>query len=215
MRIHQHVNPLSSKYLIVPEIPNWSEVFRDIYQPLHLDLGSAAGHFLLKMAQQQPGWNFLGVEIRKPLVDRANRWKDEQGLDNVFFFFGQVHVVLEPLLKSLPPDVVQCVTVNFPDPWFKKRHHKRRMINSHTVRVLAEYLPVGCKIFVQTDVGELMDEIKMLFANEPRFALEQDEMDHTPFPIPTEREISVSRLGRKIYRTMFSCVEVKNKVYIN
>ncbi|MCX8065535.1 MAG: tRNA (guanosine(46)-N7)-methyltransferase TrmB [Candidatus Hydrogenedentes bacterium] len=204
MRIHQHVNPLENKYLIVPPIPNWNEVYKDPNQPLLLDLGSAGGHFLIKMAQTYPNQNFLGIEIRKPLVDRANKWRSEMGLSNLYFFFGQAQVVLKPILESFPKKVLQYVTINFPDPWFKKRHRKRRMVNTELLKTLAEFLQPGGKVFVQTDVEELMLDIKSHFETVPEFELTQDGMDSNPFHIPTEREISVQKLRRIVYRALFT-----------
>ncbi len=204
MRIHQHVNPLDKKYLIVPPIPNWTEVYKNLNAPLLLDLGSAAGHFLIKMAKTYTDWNFLGIEIRKPLVDRANRWREEMSLTNLYFFFGQVQVVLRPVLESLPHGTLHYVTINFPDPWFKKRHKKRRMVNESLITTLAEFLQPGGKILVQTDVEELMVDIKSRFQSVPILKLSQEGMESNPFGIPTEREISVQRLGRKVHRVLYT-----------
>ena len=203
MRIHQHVNPLEKKYLVVPPIPDWNTIYKNLDAPLLLDLGSAAGHFLIKMAQTYPDWNFLGIEIRKPLVDRANRWREEMSLTNLYFFFGQVQIVLRPVLESLPKGILHYVTINFPDPWFKKRHRKRRMVNEELLTTLAEYLQPEGKIFVQTDVEELMLDIKSRFTAVPSLQLYQEGMDSNPFGIPTEREISVQRLGRVVYRALY------------
>jgi len=203
LRIHQHVNPLSNKYLALPPLPNWTEVYTHSFNPLHLDLGCAAGHFLIKMAQKQKDWNFLGLEIRQPLVERANLWKNEKGLNNLFFFTGHAHIVLKPLLDSLPINVLQYVSINFPDPWFKRRHHKRRLVNEELVKVLATYLQPSGKVFIQTDVEELLPEVKSLFLAHPHFLLVQELMENNPFGILTEREASVQRLGRKIYRVLF------------
>lgn len=208
MRIHQHVNPLSNKYLALPPFPNWTEVYAHPFNPLHLDLGCAAGHFLLKMAQKHKDWNFLGLEIRQPLVERANCWKREKGLNNLFFFTGQAHIVLKPLLDSLPINVLQYVSINFPDPWFKRRHHKRRLVNEELVKVLATYLQPGGKVFIQTDVEELLPELKSLFLANPHFSLVQELMENNPFDILTEREVSVIRLGRKIYRVLLQCNKI-------
>jgi len=190
-------------------MPQWSEVFADPFQPLHLDLGSASGRFLIQLAQMNKNWNYLGLEIRQPLVERANRWKEEMGLQNLYFFFGQAHVVLQPLLESLPVGVLQYVTINFPDPWFKRRHQKRRLITPDLVEILATFLQPQGKIFIQTDVKELSDDIKNTFMNHFLFQRVDMPTDQTPFAVPTEREISVVRPGRYIYRTM---IERKKEV---
>jgi tRNA (guanine-N7-)-methyltransferase len=72
VRVRQHVNPLSLKYQQPIQLPDWFKVYSQLNQPLHLDLGSARGQFLLSLAQIQRDRNFLGIEIREPLVTVAN-----------------------------------------------------------------------------------------------------------------------------------------------
>jgi len=84
-RVRQHVNPLQAQYQQPTPPPHWERVYRRLGQPFHLDIGTGSGRFLLRLAQEQPDWNFLGVEIRQALVERANAWRDELGLDNVIF----------------------------------------------------------------------------------------------------------------------------------
>ncbi len=187
----------------MPPLPEWAKVYAEPFLPLHLDVGSAGGHFLLQMAEKSRNWNFLGLEIRQPLVERANRWKDERGLCNLYFFAGHANVVLKPLLESLPIGVLQYVSINFPDPWFKKRHHKRRLVNPEFVQILATYIHPGGKVFVQTDIQELHENIYETFTNNPHFEVEGTQLEQNPFGIMTEREISVLRLGRYVYRTIF------------
>lgn len=72
VRVRQHVNPLSKKYQTPVSPPDWTQVYAQATQPLHLDIGCARGEFLLRMATLQPDWNFLGLEIRESLVEQAN-----------------------------------------------------------------------------------------------------------------------------------------------
>ncbi len=209
LRIHQHVNPLNKKYLVVPPMPKWSEVYAEPFLPLHLDIGSASGRFLIQLAQKNKGWNYLGLEIRQPMVERANHWKNEMGLQNLYFFFGQAHVVLRPLLESLPMGVLQYVTINFPDPWFKRRHQKRRLITPELVQTLATFLQPHGKIFIQTDVKELSEDIKNSFMNNCHFQTVDTPIEQNHFGVPTERENSVIRLGRYIHRIL---IERKTEV---
>ena len=68
VRVRQHVNPLSSKYRKSVSLPSWDQVYANPSLGFHLDLGCARGRFLLEMAQTQVDRNYLGVEIREPLV---------------------------------------------------------------------------------------------------------------------------------------------------
>src|SRR5687767_4572567 len=87
VRVHQHVNPLAPYYRQAPSPVELGEVFADPDLPLHLDIGCARGRFLLRMAEAEPGWNFLGVEIRAPLVTEANRLAAEAALNNLHYAF--------------------------------------------------------------------------------------------------------------------------------
>ncbi len=73
VRVHQHVNPFSPHYTAAPEPIDLRTVFADPDLPMHLDIGCARGRFILRMAEAVAEWNFLGVEIREPLVSEAKR----------------------------------------------------------------------------------------------------------------------------------------------
>ena len=104
------------------------------------------------MAEHERGWNFLGVEIREALVDEANRIAKERGLSNLQYEFCNAMLWLGRLLQNIPSGVLQMVTIQFPDPWFKKKHAKRRMVNSELIEAVLEKLAPGGRIFVQTDI---------------------------------------------------------------
>ena len=85
VRVRQHVNPLSAKYSQPIILPKWYTVYSSPDQPLHLDIGCGRGKFLLNMAPLYPKMNFLGIEIREPLVIEANQQCDRLQLPNVSF----------------------------------------------------------------------------------------------------------------------------------
>src|SRR3954464_6107434 len=126
VRVHQHVNPLAPFYRRIPKPIELADVFAEPERPLHLDVGCARGRFILRTAQVEQSWNFLGVEIREPLVDEANRIAAEDNLTNLHYAFCNAMLWLNRLTKKIPNNILQMVTIQFPDPWFKKRHAKRR-----------------------------------------------------------------------------------------
>ncbi len=136
VRVRQHVNPLSYKYCSPLTPPDWSEIYLRPTQPLHLDIGCARGRFLLKMASIHPQINFLGTEIRQALVKEANQERDRLQLHNLHFLFCNINVSLSLLLESLPPGVLKFVSIQFPDPWFKNRHSKRRVVQYELVSLV-------------------------------------------------------------------------------
>src|SRR6187551_1561152 len=115
VRIHQHVNPLAPYYRQAPKPIKLEEIFANPELPLHLDLGSARGRFLLRMAQHEPKQNFLGVEIREPLVHEANRIAQDDGLANLHYSFCNAMLWLDRLLTEIPQGLFQMVTIQFPD----------------------------------------------------------------------------------------------------
>ena len=201
VRVHQHVNPLAPFYRQAPKPIELEEVFADASRPLQLDIGCARGRFLLRMAEAEPGWNFLGVEIREPLVDEANRLASEGGLTNLHYAFCNAMLWLDRLIMNVPDDRLQMVTIQFPDPWFKKKHAKRRMVNAELVDTVADKLAKGGKIFIQTDIEFLAEEMHELFAADRR-VIEYMCSDN-PFSVKTERELAVETKQAPVYRYLF------------
>ncbi len=204
VRVRQHVNPFSQKYQQPPEPPDWSMIYQQPNQALHLDIGCARGQFLLTMAEQQPDWNFLGLEIREPLVVQANQDRDRLALTNLHYIFCNVNNFLRPLLQSLPAGTLQRVSIQFPDPWFKKRHQKRRVVQPGVVEVLAEFLPPKGLVFLQSDVEAVAIEMCDRFQQHPQFQRQSPTWLVTnPMPVSTERERSTLVKGEPVYRAVF------------
>jgi len=201
VRVHQHVNPFAPHYRQAPEPIDVNATFARPELPLHLDIGCARGRFILKMADAEPQWNFLGVEIREPLVTEANEIAAERVLGNVHYEFCNAMIWLGRLLADLPEGILQAVTIQFPDPWFKKKHAKRRMVNAELVEIVAEKLGEGGRIFVQTDIEFLAEEMFVLFRTSEN--LSEITIEENPFPVKTEREIAVENRGLSVYRALF------------
>lgn len=204
VRVREHVNPLSKKYQVAIDPPDWPTAYQQPGRSLHLDIGCGRGRFLLKMAIEHPDQNFLGLEIRAPLVEEANRDKQELGLTNLHYLFCNANICLRPLLKSLPMGVLKTVTIQFPDPWFKRRHQKRRMVQPDLVSDLADFLGSSGIVFIQSDVFEVANEIRDRFDQHPQFSRTHPNwLDHNPFPIATERELLVLSFHDPVYRALF------------
>ncbi|MBK7932150.1 MAG: tRNA (guanosine(46)-N7)-methyltransferase TrmB [Acidobacteria bacterium] len=198
VRVHQHVNPLSPFYRQEPTPVDLAGVFADPTRPLHLDIGCARGRFILRMAETEPAWNFLGVEIREPLVEEGNRLAAEAGLKNLQYAFCNAMLFLGSLLSDIPDGILQMVTIQFPDPWFKKRHAKRRMVNAELIDAVVRKLASGGRLFVQTDIEFLAEEMFELIRAESR--LTETPIDSNPFPVKTERERAVEDKDLPVYR---------------
>jgi tRNA (guanine-N7-)-methyltransferase len=205
VRVRQHVNPLSHKYRHPIDPPDWNQVYQDLTQPIHLDIGCARGRFLLQMAQLYPEINFLGIEIREPLVIEANQERDSLGLSNLDFLFGNINVAPEILLQSLPVDKLCWVSIQFPDPWFKQRHSKRRVVQPELVQALAKYMVAGGLVFLQSDVESIALEMTEKFQEHHNFVRRHTTfwLEENIFSVATEREKATYNRGQPVYRSLF------------
>ena len=129
--------------------------------PVHIEIGAGKGAFLLNQARAQPGDNFLGIEWARKYyryaVDRIGRW----GLTNVRIIRTDAAAFLADLI---PDNSVDCFHIYFPDPWPKKRHHKRRFICPANLEHLVRCLKTGGQLKIATDHTDYFEVIKTVLA---------------------------------------------------
>jgi tRNA (guanine-N7-)-methyltransferase len=129
--------------------------------PVHIEIGSGKGTFLLGQATAQPGDNFLGIEWARKYyryaVDRIGRW----GLTNVRIIRTDAATFLA---DSVLDDSVDCFHIYFPDPWPKKRHHKRRFICPANTEHLIRCLKSDGRLLIATDHADYFEQIKKVLA---------------------------------------------------
>ncbi|RID41861.1 hypothetical protein BRARA_J01788 [Brassica rapa] len=210
VRIRQHVNPLSSSFSTPAPVPAWEEVYKDPSLPLMVDIGSGSGRFLLWLAKKNAeSGNYLGLEIRQILVKRANFWVNELGLSNAHFIFANAMVSFDQLISSYPGPL-EFVSILCPDPHFKKRHHKRRVVQKPLVDSILQNLKPGGKIFVQSDVLDVAQDMRDQLDEEAKVLEHVDTVDteegwlrENPMGIRTEREIHAELEGARIYRRLY------------
>ena len=210
--MRQHVNPLSRFFQLPRPLPPPAELFSQPELPLHLDIGCARGRFLLALAQHQPNYNHLGIEIRRPLVDAAEADRQALGLGNLHYLFCNANISLQDWLAALPAGLLQRVTIQFPDPWFKQKHQKRRVLQPALLLALAEALGPGRELFIQSDVlGVITPMVQLIEASggfdRPDFE-RPDEVRRpwratNPLPVPSEREAYVMAQGLPVYRVLY------------
>jgi tRNA (guanine-N7-)-methyltransferase len=197
-RVRHHVNPLSFRRDVT--IPTWSEVFPHPERPLEVDVGCMHGTFMLERARRVPEHNFVGLEIRKPLVDevRGRIERDEQ---------TNAHVVLcnanTSFSELFPPQSVHRVYVHFPDPWFKARHHKRRLVKPEFLDAVASRLTPDGELQFATDYQEYAGEVLDLVEGHPRYVNRfgpRQPAVPDPERVLTNREAWHLSLGDPVYR---------------
>jgi len=155
--MRQHVNPLSSNFKQIERIPSLREMFGDAKSNLHLDIGCAAGEFLFDLALVNSSWNYLGIEIREKLVKNAKLKALEREIKNLYFIFGNANNILNDVQSKFLIKHLKSISFNFPDPWFKIRLYKRRVIQPEFINILSNSLQKGTLVFIKTDVKDLFD----------------------------------------------------------
>ena len=155
--MRQHVNPLSRNFCEIERIPSLAEMFDDSTLNLHLDIGCASGEFLFDLALENNNWNYLGIEIRERLVIKAKLKAREREIKNIYFLFGNANNILNDFQSKFILKNTKSISFNFPDPWFKKKHNKRRVIQQSFINMLSNSLQKGSLIFIKTDVRDLFD----------------------------------------------------------
>jgi tRNA (guanine-N7-)-methyltransferase len=137
---------------------NFCDIFGR-YAPLHIEVGSGKGTFLVNQARFQPGDNFIGIErvsrYYRFAVDRIGRWN----LTNVRIIRTDA---ARFIAECVPDNTVDFFHIYFPDPWPKRRHQKRRFFNTANTEQLIRCLKSGGQIRVATDFREYFEQIKTL-----------------------------------------------------
>ena len=167
--MRQHVNPLSRNFDEIERIPPSIEMFKDSSLPLHLDIGCASGEFLFDLAVVNTNWNYLGIEIRERLVKNARLKVIEREIKNIYFVFGNANKIIKAAYFKSILNNLKSVSFNFPDPWFKKRHYKRRVIQSEFIEDLSKSMQKGSFIFIKTDVKDLFDHMDLTISSNFNF----------------------------------------------
>jgi len=189
--MRQHVNPLSKNFNEIKRIPPLTEIFGDSKLNLHLDIGCAAGEFLFDLALANTNWNYLGIEIREKLVKTAKFKVIERNIKNLYFEFGNAFNILNDVQSQFILKNVKSISFYFPDPWFKKRHYKRRVIQPEFINILSNSLQKGSLIFIKTDVKDLFDYMDYNISNSFK-AIDMKNFNYTesfnPNKVKTSRE---------------------------
>ena len=205
--MRQHVNPLSQFFQLPLSLPNKSILFRDSSYPIHLDIGSARGEFLIELASKYPKWNFLGLEIRESLVSSSERKREKLELENLKFLFCNVNVSLDEWLLDLDHDQLKRVSIQFPDPWFKRKHFKRRVLKTSLLDSIARCMCSDGEFFIQSDIFKLMESMTNVVDNSRYFDRKVVKgikwLDKNPYDVTTDRENFVIKKNLPIYRAMY------------
>lgn len=132
--------------------------------PLRLEIGSGMGETTAALAAAQPDTDHVAVEVYPPGLAQLLMRLEERGLDNLRLLRGDAVVVLEQLVA---PDTLAGLRVYYPDPWPKRRHHKRRLVQPATVALMASRLAPGGTLHLATDVADYAEWMREVTDAEP------------------------------------------------
>jgi tRNA (guanine-N7-)-methyltransferase len=200
MRIRQHVNPLKSDLLEIADVPRIAVAPE---QRLEVELGAAEAHFLIERAARDPDALFVGVEIRRELVVATNADCVRQGLRNLRCVFANMSVDMGRLFEDAS---VARFFLNFPDPWFKSRQHKRRVMSPGLADEIARALARGGELFVQTDIFALALDAMAAFEAHPAFSNAAGAWTfcrENPYGAKSRRERQCETEATRIWRLLY------------
>lgn len=124
--------------------------------PLVFEIGFGMGQSLIEMAQAAPEQDFIGVEVHRPGVGKLLSGMAEAGIDNIRVYNDDAVEVLDACIDDASLDVVQ---IFFPDPWHKKKHNKRRLVQPAFVQKLRQKLKIGGFIHLATDWQDYAEQM--------------------------------------------------------
>ena len=152
-------------------------------RPVTLEIGFGMGESLFEMAVANPGTNYIGVEVHRPGVGHLLKLAADAGLDNLRVYSEDSLDVIE---QCIPNKSLAGVQIFFPDPWHKKKHHKRRLINPEFVKLLESRLKTGGVLHIATDWANYAEWIEEVLS------------DWVKTDIPARAETKYERRGLRL-----------------
>lgn len=200
-RVRHHVNPLGIHFLDTQAVPVPTRG-----RPIEVELGCADARFLFERAPRHPGTDFVGVEIRRPLVEEVNERANQLGLSNLRAVFANITTELDVLFAD---DSLTRVFVNFPDPWFKERHKNRRLMTKELGATIARKLLPGGELLFQSDIWDLgldaMAALELVPSLRNRAGAWCFLRDN-PYAERSLREVRVEERGIRVWRAFYERV---------
>jgi tRNA (guanine-N7-)-methyltransferase len=176
----------------------WSQLFGNAH-PVEIEIGSGTGTFLLPAAQENPATNYFAMEHSHSRAAVLQQLIDERQLHNVRLLCADAGCVVKHVL---PPASVAAYHIYFPDPWWKRRHHRRRLFTPEFIRAIAETLQPDGKLYVATDVALVIDLVRKTIAQEARLLL--DANASSPRRAQTRFEQKGMARGAAIHDVVYS-----------
>ena len=174
--------------------------------PRTLEIGFGMGQSLVVMAEASPDTNFIGIEVHSPGVGKLLHSMEERGVDNIRVY---CHDAVEILCDCIPVGSLDAIQIFFPDPWHKRRHNKRRLIQSPFVAQLTSKLKPGGILHLATDWEDYARQMMAVLGSADGLSNTCGEDQFAPRPEYrplTKFEARGERLGHGVWDLVFSRV---------
>jgi tRNA (guanine-N7-)-methyltransferase len=174
--------------------------------PVIFEIGFGVGTSLAAMAKQLPEYNFIGVEVHRPGVGALLLELEQQQITNVKIFCADA---IEVLQQCIPNNSLNKILLFFPDPWPKRKHHKRRLVNSDFVKLIVQKLKTNGIFHVATDWEDYAQHVQKIMAQNSEFELIPKTEGAYLRPL-TKFELRGQKLGHKISDLIFvkkACID--------
>ncbi len=188
------------------EVKNGPIVFSEVFgrdAPVVLEIGFGMGDSLLEMASREPEKNYIGIEVHTPGVGRLLSNADEEGLTNIRIYAEDA---IDVLAKCIPDNSLDVLQLFFPDPWHKKRHHKRRIVQPDFAQNLRKKLKVGGYFHMATDWENYAEHMMEVMSAAEGYTNKMGEGQYSPQPEwrpVTKFQKRGERLGHGMWDLMF------------
>ena len=171
--------------------------------PVHVEIGFGNGDVLAAMAARHPEYDYLGIEVHRPGIGALLRRLEAAGLGNARVMRADAK---EVLARNIPDAALSAVNIFFPDPWPKKRHHKRRLIQPEFAELVRRKLQPGGMLHLATDWRDYAEQMLDVLSQTPGF--ENTAAAGAFAPRPEERPLTKfeqrgKRLGHEVYDLSF------------
>jgi tRNA (guanine-N7-)-methyltransferase len=176
-------------------------------RPVIMEIGFGNGAATWRMARDRADENYLGVEVHRPGVGHLLLKIEEHGLENVRIACEDA---VELLRARVPAASLDGVRIFFPDPWHKKRHHKRRLVQAPFVELLATRMKPGAILHIATDWAPYAEQMVAVLAASPAFDTLSPTGEYCPRPEwrpPTRYEQRGERLGHDVFDLVYRRVD--------
>ena len=171
--------------------------------PVVLEIGFGNGESLAKTAEENPDKDYIGIEVHKPGVGNLLAQLERKGISNVRVFY---HDAIEVLEKCIPEHSLSAVHLFFPDPWHKRKHHKRRIVRPCFLRLIAKKLVSGGYFHAATDWQHYAQHMLKILSAAEQFSNQSTDQNYCPRPAYrplTKFEQRGLRLGHGVWDLIF------------